>query len=136
MNHSRYLVGILIFLSSTAFGHTFKCSPSTKRSEAFLAGGFSFIDVSGNQLRLQHFDKYSNPAILLRDYTFSFKRIKAGSSAVASMVEYTFEKENVRYGDVIYNLFISQDMLAGRSGHLVFAGQGHRWDWNFCKPQH
>lgn len=135
MKNSGSLVGILVFLSSTAFGHTFKCYPSSKRPEAFFAGGFALINISNDQLRLQHFDEYSNPATLLRDYTFSFKRIKTGSSAVANMAEYTFANENVRYGDAIYSLFISQDMMAGKTGRLVFAGRGYSWDWNFCKLQ-
>lgn len=114
---------------------TFKCFPPKNSPDAFLAEGFAVVSIKPNLLRFQQFDGYSGQPTPMRDYIYSFNRIKNGNSKVAGMMEFVLKKEVKSYGDSIYSLYVDQALASGRNGALIFSGHGYSWDWNFCKRQ-
>ncbi len=127
---------VAMFLSSAlASAHTFKCYPSKSNPEAFLAGGYALLELDGDQLRFQQYDTVSGETSLLRDYVYSFERIKAGKSRVRGMMEYRWKETIKDYGDLLGALYLNKRLADGKNGALIFAGHGYSWDWNYCRVQ-
>jgi hypothetical protein len=127
-------ITLTLVISSITMAATFKCLPPKNNSEAFLTSGFAIISVYKQEMRLQHYDGDSRDSVLLRDYTYTFKRLSKAKGKVAGMMKFDLVRETKSYGDSLPTLYVAESLAAGKPGALIFAGHGYSWDWNFCKP--